>query len=160
MQYRVVVISATHGRFHPLYQIVEKHKQEAVCFLHLGDGQHEVEDIMSLYPELRVYSVPGNCDFGAQGPMVRSITIGSKTILFTHGHTYHVKHGLYHLKQAARSQHADIALYGHTHCSFTEYDDGLYIMNPGSPVQPRNGPASYGIIDITDAGIVLNIVKL
>lgn len=38
----------------------------------------------------------------------------------------------------------------------TDYDDGLYVMNPGSL---RGAYATYGILDITEAGIVTNIVK-
>ena len=33
-------------------------------------------------------------------------------------------------------------------------------MNPGSPAQPRDGKKSYGIIDITDTGILPYVVKL
>lgn len=157
---RIVVISDTHGRFHALYDIVEKHQKEAACFIHLGDGEKEVDDITSLFPDLTFYHVRGNCDFVSQAPYIQSIEIAGKIITFTHGHTYYVKQGLYHLKSTARNLHTDIILYGHTHQSYTEYDDGLYILNPGSPVQPRNGSPSYGIIDITSAGIVLNIVKL
>ena len=49
-------------------------------------------------------------------------------------------------------------LFGHTHCALNEYDEGLYIMNPGS----CNGyGASYGYIDITEKGdIVTNIVRI
>lgn len=157
---RIIVISDTHGRFRPLYEIVLKHMDEASCFIHLGDGMNEIADIHALYPDLALYSVPGNCDFGAQGPFMKSIDVSGKTVLFTHGHYHQVKYGLYDLKQIARSQHANILLYGHTHQSMAEYDDGLYIMNPGSPVQPRDSKAGYGIIDITEAGIVLNLVQI
>ena len=157
---RIVVISDTHGRFHALYHIIERRKEEAACFIFLGDGEKEAEDILTLFPDLKLYHVRGNCDFASQAPIVQSIEISGKIITFTHGHTYYVKQGLYQLKSAARNFNTDIILYGHTHQSYTEYDDGLYIMNPGSPVQPRNGPPSYGIIDITDAGIVMNLVKL
>ena len=59
---------------------------------------------------------------------------------------------------AAREAKADILLYGHTHTAFNEYDDGLYIMNPG---HCSGYGASYGYIDITDKGdIVTNIVRL
>ena len=48
-------------------------------------------------------------------------------------------------------------LYGHTHNAFTDYEEGLYMMNPGS----LNGwQATYGTLDITPQGIVTNIVKL
>lgn len=157
---RVIVISDTHGRFQPLYRIIEKHRQEAACFLHLGDGWDEVEDIRSVYPQLRLLAVPGNCDFGVRAPLMQSVTVGGKTILFTHGHLHRVKYGTDLLKQTARAQGADIVLYGHTHRSSTEYDQGLYVMNPGSPVLPRDSAAGYGIIDIGSAGIVLNLVKL
>lgn len=157
---RIIVISDTHGRFHALYNIVESRQKEAACFIHLGDGEKEVEDIRTLFPQIALYHVRGNCDFASQSPVIQSIEAGGKIITFTHGHTYYVKQGLYQLKSAARNLHTDIILYGHTHQSSTEYDDGLYLMNPGSAVQPRNGPPSYGIIDITDAGIVLNIVTI
>lgn len=157
---RIIVISDTHGSFHALYEIVTKHQQEAACFIHLGDGEWEVEDVKSAFPQLTFYTVRGNCDFSSQDPYMNEIQVGGKRILFTHGHLMMVKYGLEKLTAAARNTGADIALYGHTHCGYTGYEDGLYIMNPGSPVQPRNSRASYGIIDITKAGIVLNLVKL
>lgn len=55
----------------------------------------------------------------------------------------------------ARQEGADIVLYGHTHTGVTCYDDGLYIMNPGSI---RDG--HYGMIDIVPGGIMLNEAKL
>ena len=33
-------------------------------------------------------------------------------------------------------------------------------MNPGSPSSPRDGKASYGIIDITENGLLPYVVKL
>ncbi|MFR3419646.1 MAG: metallophosphoesterase family protein [Eubacterium sp.] len=44
-----------------------------------------------------------------------------------------------------KRRNADIVLFGHTHNQYTEYLDGLYIMNPGSV--GMNG--DYGVIDIT-----------
>ena len=64
--------------------------------------------------------------------------------------------GYYSVYMAAREQKADILLFGHTHNAMTDYDDGLYVMNPGSL---RGAYATYGILDITEAGIVTNIVK-
>ena len=78
--------------------------------------------------------------------------------MFTHGHTYNVKYTLSQLKSAARSNGADIVLYGHTHVAKTEYDDGLYVMNPGSISHPREGAPSYGVVEISSAGVFLNII--
>ena len=75
-----------------------------------------------------------------------------------HGHLYDAKSGLYRITSAAREAGADILLFGHTHMPLTLYEDGLYIMNPGSC---HGYYASYGIIDITDKGeIVTNTVAL
>ena len=54
-------------------------------------------------------------------------------------------------------RNADIVLFGHTHLPITEYDDELYLLNPGS-LQYTDG--TYGVIDITDAGISLQIIKV
>ena len=85
---------------------------------------------------------------------------GGKTQLFlglvgAHGHAEHVKYGTDELICRARQEGADIVLYGHTHSGVTAYDDGLYIMNPGSI---RDG--HYGMIDIVPGGIMLNEAKL
>ncbi len=50
----------------------------------------------------------------------------------------------------------DILLFGHTHVPYTAYDDGMYIMNPGS----IGYTGTYGIVDITPSGIMTNIIKL
>ena len=63
-------------------------------------------------------------------------------------------------KLFARKNGADILLYGHTHIAFTDYDDGLYIMNPGSCGRPREGLPSYGIIDITKAGVAMHTAEI
>ena len=80
--------------------------------------------------------------------------------MFSHGHLLQVKYGLQTLKRYAREQNADVMLFGHTHVAYTEYEDSLYIMNPGSISQPRRGRPSYGIIDILEHGIVTNVAQL
>ena len=58
---------------------------------------------------------------------------------------------------AARERKAQVALFGHTHHALEEYDDGLYLLNPGSL---NSWEPSYGTVDITPQGIVTNVVKL
>ena len=48
-------------------------------------------------------------------------------------------------------------IFGHTHMPITEYDNELYLLNPGS-LQYADG--TYGIIDITDACISVQIIKV
>ncbi len=157
---RIIVVSDTHGSFLKFNEIIKKHMHEAHCFIHLGDGYDEVCSAMMLYPDLTFYAVRGNNDFFCDLPDIRTIEVCSKTIAFTHGHTYYVKSGLNPLIKCANNISADIILYGHTHKSFTNFDDGLYIMNPGSPCYPSGSSPSYGVIDIQKGNIVLNLVKL
>ena len=76
----------------------------------------------------------------------------------TNGHAYDVKSGLYRAVMAAREQKADVLLYGHTHCALEDYDDGLYILNPGS--LSRGSRPSYGLLDITPQGITTRVVEV
>ena len=47
------------------------------------------------------------------------------------------------------------SFYGHTHRPLTDYEDGLHILNPGS----LRAGGTYGVVDLSDAGVVLNIVR-
>ena len=76
-------------------------------------------------------------------------------ILCTHGHRYGVKSSDGALVERALKVNARILLYGHTHEPVTRYEDGLYIMNPGSARQGR-----YGMIDITPNGIACILCEL
>jgi putative phosphoesterase len=156
---RIIVCSDSHGRRAVLEDIVLTH-QNADLFLHLGDGEREFQELAARYPEKKMRGVAGNCDWGSTGHTIDSFIAQGKKILLTHGHTFGVKAGLNDYLHTARNLIADIALYGHTHVAYKGYEDGLYVMNPGSVTSPKNGPPSYGMIDITPAGIVLNIVPI
>ncbi len=157
---RIIVVSDTHRRFREFYDIIQKHRQEAALFIHLGDGQREVDDMLELFPDLNLCCVRGNCDYGSILPEVEVVSAGDERILCTHGHNLFVKSTLEPLKKLALQNSCRIALYGHSHKSDTHYEDGIYFMNPGSPCQPRGCKPSYGIIDITPQGIMPFIVEL
>ncbi|MDD2955392.1 MAG: metallophosphoesterase [Oscillospiraceae bacterium] len=156
---RILVVSDSHRNFFQLQKVLEKHP-EANMVIHLGDGEAEFEDIQALYPGFRYAAVSGNCDFAASCPLTNLLHLEGKNVYITHGHTLGVKSSLEQLKAAARVARASIALYGHTHIAYTEYDNGLYVMNPGSVALARNGKPSYGIIDILPNGIMLNIAEV
>ncbi len=157
---RIVVISDTHRDFRTLRQIVEKHLEDANLFIHLGDGEQDVDQLLGLYPELPIEMVRGNCDFASFLPDTDIVFAGNVKIFICHGHTMNVKSSLEPLVSQARKNGCRIALYGHTHRGDTHYDEGIYVMNPGSPSQPRDGSASYGIIDITPGGIMTFLVEI
>ena len=156
---RIIVMSDSHRNFRNVQLVVEKHP-DADLYIHLGDGEREFEDVQNLYPNRRYLWVAGNCDFGSETKSSDLVKLSGKNVLITHGHTYYVKRSLSELKTAARICRASVVLYGHTHVAYTEYDGGLYIMNPGSLSIPRQGGPTYGILDITSQGIMTNIVEV
>ena len=135
-------------------------QRKAELFIHLGDCVSDLENATIIFPEIQYLNVKGNCDFGSDTPVDGETVIKGKRIFFTHGHAYHVKSGYSIAIGEARRRNADILLFGHTHMPFSTYEDGLYIMNPGSIGHPKEGAATYGIIDITDAGVVMNVVEV
>lgn len=152
---RILVVSDTHRDAASLRRaLLSQPKAEAV--IHLGDGAEEAENARLDFPEKAFYLVRGNCDWGSTLPAEGIAELGGKRIFYTHGYTYNVKYGLYTVYSAASDRKADILLFGHTHEAFTDYENGLYVMNPGSL---HGSEGTYGTVDLTPAGIVLNIVR-
>ena len=152
---RILVVSDTHGDYFTLQRVVTA-QPKAEIVIHLGDGEQQSMQLVTDFPEKMIVRLRGNGDWGSDLPAVQTLHIAGKKIFATHGHLYNGKMGYYSVYMAAREQKADILLFGHTHNAMTDYDDGLYVMNPGSL---RGAYATYGILDITEAGIVTNIVK-
>ena len=127
-------------------------KADALIFL--GDGCKDLEKVQDALP-MPVYPVHGNCDFGADLPDELVLDLGGARIFCMHGHNYNVKSDLYRAVCAARARKAGLLLFGHTHQPLEMYDDGLYILNPGSASGYR---ASCALVDISEAGILTNII--
>lgn len=153
---RILVVSDTHGDYYSLKKAIDA-QRNADIIIHCGDSRDELEDIKIMYSDKAIIAVKGNCDFGSTLPFVEERVIEGKKLFITHGHLYNVKMTLYPLTCAAKEANADIVIFGHTHNALNDYDDGLYILNPGS-LSGYN--ASYALIDVTEQGIVTNIVKL
>lgn len=152
---RVLVMSDTHGDVSSVREALMCQPKAEVVF-HLGDGAQDLMDLRSSFPEKLFLQLRGNCDWGSSLPYEEEIELEGIKIFASHGHLYQVKLGEAELLAAARRRDADIVLYGHTHVPDNRYEDGLYILNPGS-LHGYGG--SYGYVDITNRGIVTNIVK-
>ena len=154
---RVLVVSDPHGDLFALRQaLLCQPKAEVV--IHLGDGYDEWQQVKSDFPEKAFYGVRGNNDWGCREvPLDDEIYLLKKHIVYTHGHTHYVKYGLYDLITDARSKKADVLLYGHTHVPDCRYEDGLYIVNPGSL---HGSFGTFAILDITHQGVVPTILHL
>lgn len=145
---RILVFSDSHGITRYMEEAIELHP-EADIIAHLGDVSKDTEVIRQIAGDKRLINVCGNCDFFPDVPPNKLVTLNNVKVLFTHGHLEQVKFGYEMLKEVARNVGATVAVFGHTHCPVTEYDDGLYLLNPGAIRDGR-----YGVVDITPSGII------
>lgn len=137
----IYVFSDSHGSLMEMVNLVKSAPPDAV--LHLGDGAQDAEDLASIYPQIPLYRVPGNCDVFDPEPAVKQLELEGVRFLFSHGHLWSVKQRKDILLGVARKEKADIVLYGHTHIPDAHQEsDGLWVLNPGP------SPQSYGKITL------------
>lgn len=153
---RILAVSDTHGDLYSLRCAIRQ-QPKAEVVLHMGDGEREMAELKMEFTDRMIVGVRGNCDWGSALPVTQELQLAGKKIFFTHGHLYQAKMGLYTITCAAREREADILLFGHTHTPLKDYEDGLHILNPGSL---HGANASYGVIDITPAGIFTDLRTL
>ena len=156
---RILVLSDSHGRADRLSEIIFRFPDIKHIFF-LGDNLRDIEEAAGVHPDKIYYSVKGNCDFGETAETSGEAILGGTRIFYTHGHNFGVKYSYDSLLAAAKNAGAKIALYGHTHIADIKYEEGVYIINPGSVAQSRSGAESFCIIDISTAGILPNIIEV
>lgn len=158
---KILVISDSHGYSGNILKVLNK-VIDIDMLIHLGDGEREFNDIKATYPKVKMYHVAGNCDYDSLSPNELVIPIDFNVKIFaTHGHRYYVNYSLEAIKSSARENGCSIAIFGHTHQRLERYEDGLYILNPGSISCPRDGnKPSYGIVEVSKAGIMTNVADV
>ena len=90
----------------------------------------------------------GNCDYEVDGHLINT-PLKDQIVLYLEGYRIRARH----IPWWSGLEPGDIALSGHTHIKELFDDRGIIICNPGSIGKPRDGSASYAIID--EKGIVL-----
>lgn len=155
---RILVMSDMHRRKSNFEKVMERHSDIDEIFF-LGDGVDDAEEISSFFGGKRFTLISGNCDFSSKYPSTVIREICGVKIIATHGHTYSVKNGTENLLNAAIQNGAALAIYGHTHIQKAEYIDGVHIVCPGALGGGDGGPG-YAIIDITERGIVPNLLRV
>ncbi len=130
------IISDTHGNYSAVEKVVSI-AQKMDMWLHLGDCTPDAEYLQDLV-NVPVYGVAGNCDWPMSNTCYeRIVEAEGHKIFMTHGHNYGVRYTQEYVMEAAESQGADIALYGHTH--IVDYRIGPpLLLNPGSASRPRD----------------------
>ena len=145
---KILVLSDSHRDVWSLRRALEQ-EPNADLVIHLGDGADDMAQARDLIADRPVLQVRGNCDWSSTLPTRILTEEGGKRLLLTHGHEQKVKYGKYILQMTALENHADIALYGHTHHQVQDYEDGLYLCNPGSV---RGG--EYAVLEIVPQGVM------
>lgn len=141
------LISDTHGNLKSVETAVSL-AQKMDMWLHMGDCSPDAEYLKSLV-NVPVHGVAGNCDWPTKETCYEKlIEVENHKIFMTHGHNYGVRYTQEYIMEAAESQGADIAIYGHTH--IVEYISGPpLILNPGSASRPRDDHrGSFMIMEI------------
>jgi putative phosphoesterase len=154
---RIALLSDTHGNY-PLALVALDQLKPVDLVLHLGDGCEDMQ-IISTAIEVPVQVVAGNCDRSPGVPREVLLTVAGKSILLTHGDQYRVKSGLGHLIAHARTLHADLVAYGHTHVAQQTDVDGMVLVNPGALAKVEPSP-SVALVTMTDDHLTVEIIAV
>lgn len=158
---KILVISDSHNVIIDMQIDDIKKEGKFDLLIHCGDKYNDAEKFAEKLNIETVLNVPGNCDYNILGkePTIMPLIEGKK-FLITHGHLYNVKLNLDRLTEYSKKNKADIVLYGHTHKAHNEIIDNILFFNPGSTIFPKNGRASFGIIEFTEDSFNSRIVNI
>ncbi len=133
---KILIVSDTHGRETNLRNVLKK-VGPVDHLIHCGDSEDRMDEIREL-AGCPTTIVRGNCDYSSRLNGFEVVELDGIRFFVTHGHRYSVSWDHETLAEAALSQGAQIALFGHTHVPCMEKrEDGLTIANPGSISLPR-----------------------
>lgn len=156
---RIAVLSDSHGNTGAVFKALKAQPTAKHVFF-LGDCVADIESAKETFPDKTFHVVSGNCDYYSFVPSTALENLNGTLIFYSHGHPYYVKQSTVPFMQAAERRGAKIALFGHTHVPLIKYENGLYLVNPGSLSLSRGGGESYAVIDIEENGIMPFIVKI
>ena len=90
---KIIVMSDSHGNYYALEKIVTNFYGD--LYIHLGDGERELDKICLKYPDKNFMHVAGNCDFASLSQDEILFSPDDKNCIFAvHGHKYGVKGSL------------------------------------------------------------------
>lgn len=142
---RILVFSDTHGYIDSCISEVER-IGKVDMILHAGDVSADAAVLASIFPDIPVRYVCGNCEISRASTELE-IDAEGKRIFLTHGHCYNVKYESAYTSIIKRTEGKfDIAVFGHTHKPLCDNLGGLILLNPGSV----RYTSTYGVIEIED----------
>lgn len=145
---RILVLSDSHGSEDNMLRAVEKSAPGLI--IHLGDCVRDTDCLEREYPNIPLWRVRGNCDFGSTMPESGLEEVDGVRIFFAHGHRHNVKLSMDSFCNSVCFSGAALGLYGHTHHARWNQIGGMEILNPGS-IGDHCRP-SYAVVETTGNG--------
>lgn len=153
MEYvHALVLSDTHGNRSAIDAVLRECGNVDYIF-HLGDNVSDARYIDEK-SRAKVVCVKGNCDMGEAGNELDEIVLRGQKILLTHGHRFKVKYSYDRLFYKAQEAEAKAALFGHTHKPFCKYQEGIWLVNPGSAGESPDGAVHYATLLAGEVGVI------
>lgn len=156
----IYVVSDTHGHVEGfLDKLEEIGRPDRIFFL--GDYIEDVEKMENVLGQ-EIIAVKGNNDFlDNKYNYEELIEIEGYKIFLTHGHLYDVNFDISNLYYRAEELGADLVFFGHTHRPIKVEENGITILNPGSPSFPRTRSGEKTFIKLTiDNGLKYEFVEV
>ncbi len=126
-----LIFSDSHGNTSEMISIINS-EPEVNAIFHAGDYISDANSLMCTFPNIPVYCVCGNCDFGSTGKDEDIIEIAGKRIFITHGHKYNVKMTTRDIYYKTIEGDFDLTIFGHTHEKMIDYAGKGILLNPGA----------------------------
>ncbi len=153
----IAVTGDTHGRIDAIKSELELKKPDYL--LHTGDFY---ADGIRLAYHLGIDStgVRGNCDTSLRGKQEEILDLVGYRFCIIHGHRHKVKATLNNVYYHGQETGANVVVFGHTHVPCVEFQEGIWLINPGSPSLPRSGSMrSYVLIRAAKGYLRPEIIK-
>lgn len=161
---KIGIVSDSHGYMSALDRMIAHPAAKDVkAWFFAGDIAPDAE-YLEMVTDVPIYKVDGNNDWPRPVlPAVAIEDLAGHRIFMTHGHMLGVSFSRDVLKQAAKEEGADIAIYGHTHVAdIDDKDEDILVLNPGSVAKPRDGAeGSFMVVDLQpEQKPVVNLIRL
>lgn len=127
---KILAVSDTHRSIDNLRAAIELNPDVDYVF-HMGDGIADLDAVDIPVPYEKIIRVRGNCDLN-RAPWQIVESIGGCRILAVHGHVHDVKESIDRLVYTALDLGIDAVFFGHTHRPIGRYEEGVFMLNPGS----------------------------
>ncbi len=152
---KIYIFSDTHKNIDGCIDVISNAgKIDAI--IHAGDHADDAYDLHSIFSDIPMYSVRGNCDYFSNEPNDLTVIIEGIKIFITHGHGYNVKMTLSELKAKGKNINADLVVFGHTHRPMVDTDGTMTITNPGS----AKSLGTYAVAKIENGSVRADIFNM